>query len=221
MTRKLVIFGLGDLAQLAGYLFPLHTEYEIAAYCVDAQYAEGIASQDSPVITTDRLLDEYPPAEHDVFVAIGYRNLNKAREEKYRQIKDMGYRLASYISPMASVFGNVVIGENCFIFENNVVQPFVTIGNNTVLWSGNHVGHHTKIGDNCFIASHAVISGRVEIGNNVFIGVNATLRDQIKVGSHCVIGAGTLLLKDAEKDQVFVQETTPPSRVPSYRLRGI
>ena len=221
MTKKLVIFGLGDLAELAAYLFPLHTNYEVAAFCVDAEYATSSTHMDHPIVTTDRVLAEYPPAEFDMFVAIGYRKLNKSREEKYAQMKALGYRLATYVSPQATVFGNVVIGDNCFVFENNVLQPFVKVGNNTILWSGNHVGHHSNIGDNCFIASHVVISGRVVIDNNVFIGVNATLRDQIKVGSHCVIGAGTLLLKDAEKDQVFIQETTPPSRVPSYRLRGI
>jgi len=221
MTRKLVIFGLGDLAELAGYLFPLHTDYEVAAFCVDAEYAKESTFQNRPIVTTNNVIEEYPPAECDMFVAIGYKNLNKLREEKYFQIKKMGYRLATYVSPLATVFDNVSIGDNCFIFENNVVQPFVRIGNNTMLWSGNHVGHHSVIGDNCFIASHAVISGRVEIGNNVFIGVNATLRDKIKIGSHCVIGAGTVLLKDAEKDQVFIQEATAPSRVPSYRLRNI
>ncbi|HEX8989752.1 MAG TPA: acetyltransferase [Rhodocyclaceae bacterium] len=219
--KPLVIFGLGDIAELAAYLFPLHTEYEIAAFCVDREYAEIETFLGRPVLTPEELTQKFPPSAADVFVAIGYRNINKGRQEKYQQMKSLGYRLASYVSPKATVFDNVEIGDNCFVFENNVIQPFVRVGNDTILWSGNHVGHHSVIGDHCFIASHAVISGRVTIGRNVFIGVNATLRDHISIGDHCVVGAGTLLLKDAEPHQVFVQGSTPPSRVPSYKLRGI
>ena len=50
-------------------------------------------------------------------------------------------------------------GDNCFILEDNTVQPFVTIGNNVTLWSGNHIGHDSVIEDDCFISSHVVVSG--------------------------------------------------------------
>ncbi|MFO0389450.1 MAG: acetyltransferase [Alphaproteobacteria bacterium] len=221
MKRKLVIFGLGDIAELAAYLFDLHTDYEVAAFTVNKEYMTSDRFMNKPVIDFDRVVTACSPQEHDMFVAIGYRDINKAREEKYNEAKALGYRLARYVSPFATVFDNVAIGDNCFIFEHNVLQPFVRIGNNTILWSGNHIGHHTTIGDHCFITSHAVISGRVRVGNNSFIGVNATLRDHLVIGNHCVIGAGAVLLKDAEDGQVFVAESTPASSVPSHRLRNI
>jgi len=113
------------------------------------------------------------------------------------------------------------VGDNCFIFEDNTVQPFVTIGNNVTLWSGNHIGHHSVIHDHCFIASHVVVSGGVEIGEQCFIGVNATLRDHIRVGARCVIGAGALLLDHAEPEGVYLGAATERSRVPSSRLRKL
>jgi UDP-3-O-[3-hydroxymyristoyl] glucosamine N-acyltransferase len=113
------------------------------------------------------------------------------------------------------------IGDNCFIFEDNTIQPFVTIGSNVTLWSGNHIGHHSTIKDHCFIASHVVVSGGVEIGECTFIGVNATLRDHIKIGERCVIGAGALLLADAEPEGVYIGAGTERSKVPSSRLRRI
>ena len=123
--------------------------------------------------------------------------------------------MASFISSHATVLNDGRIGENCFIFEDNSIQPFVTIGNNVTLWSGNHIGHHSTIKDHCFIASHVVVSGGVEIGEECFIGVNATLRDHIK------IGAGALLLADAEPEGVYIGAATERSKVPSTRLRGI
>jgi sugar O-acyltransferase (sialic acid O-acetyltransferase NeuD family) len=133
----------------------------------------------------------------------------------------LGYRLASFISPRATVLNEGRIGDNCFIFEDNTIQPFVTIGSNVTLWSGNHIGHHSTIKDHCFIASHVVVSGGVEIGECTFIGVNATLRDHIKIGERCVIGAGALLLADAEPEGVYIGPATERSKVPSSRLRKI
>ena len=144
-------------------------------------------------------------------MALSYSKLNGIRKEKYLAAKELGYRLASFISPQATVLNEGRIGDNCFIFENNTIQPFATIGNNVTLWSGNHIGHHSTIRDHTFISSHVVISGGVEIGEQCFIGVNATLRDHIKVGDRCVIGAGALLLADAEPEGVYVGTGTERS----------
>lgn len=99
---------------------------------------------------------------------------------------------------------NAVVGENTFIFENNVIQPFVTIGNNCILWSGNHVGHRSVVKDHTFISSHVVISGYCEIGEYCFLGVNSTFNDHVKVGDQCVIGSGALITKDTEANRVYV-----------------
>lgn len=221
MKTPLVIFGIGDFAQLAHYYFNQSSNYEVVAFTVDAIYRKELSFCDLPVIAFEEILEHYPPQQCSVFVALGYAKLNAVRKEKYLMAKSMGYSMASYISPQASIFNEDRIGDNCFIFEDNTIQPFVTIGNNVTLWSGNHIGHHSTIKDHCFIASHAVISGGVEIGEQCFIGVNATLRDHIKIGHKCVIGAGALILADADPEGVYVGTATERSKVPSSRLRAI
>ena len=131
-----------------------------------------------------------------------------------------GYRLASYVSSHATVFGNVVSGWNCFILEDNTVQPFVRIGNGVTLWSGNHIGHHAAIGDFVFISSHVVISGGVMVGERTFIGVNSTTNDHISIGARCVIGSGSLITKDLADESVVSAEPAKLSPVPSRRLKG-
>lgn len=221
MKQKLVIFGIGDIGELAGYLFERDGIYDVVGFTVDREYAKETTFMGKPLVPFDEVTSHFPPNECSMFVAIGYSKINAVREAKYLAAKAAGYALASYISPHATVYENARIGENCFIFEDNTVQPFVTIGNNTILWSGNHIGHHTTIGDHCFITSHVVVSGRCAIGNHCFIGVNATLRDHLSIGARCVIGAGTVLLKDASDGQVFIAQSTEASAVPSHRLRGI
>jgi len=110
------------------------------------------------------------------------------------------------------------VGENSFVMEANVIQPFASIGDNTILWSGNHIGHHARIGDHCFLASHIVVSGGVEIGDHCFIGVNATLRDGIKIAPRCLIGAGALITKNTMPDEVYAPAATAASAVPSSRV---
>ncbi len=221
MKKRLVIFGAGDIAQLAHYYFSHDSDYSIAAFTVDRDFLKDNQYCGLPLVAFEDVAKYHPPATHDMFVALSYAKLNTLRKEKYLAGKAMGYEMASYISSKASRLNDGRIGENCFILEDNTVQPFVTIGNNVTLWSGNHIGHHSVIRDHSFIASHVVISGGVTIGEQCFIGVNATLRDHITIGDKCVIGANALLLADAEAEGVYMGEATERSKVPSTRLKNI
>lgn len=221
MKKPLVIFGSGDIAQLAHYYFSTDSNYEVVAFTVDANYIKESEFCGLPVVAFEDVAKKYPPDSYDFFVALSYSKLNAVRKEKFLAAKERGYKLVSFISSCATIFNEGRIGENCFIFEDNTIQPFVTIGNNVTLWSGNHIGHHSVIHDHTFIASHVVISGGVEIGEQCFVGVNATLRDHIKIGDRCVVGAGALLLADADPEGVYIGAATERSKIPSIRLRGI
>lgn len=218
--KKLIIFGGGDIGQLAHYYFTHDSDYEVVAFTVDRDYAKEKTFCGVPLVPFDEVARQYPPAQHSMFIALSYAQLNQLRREKYEAAKKLGYTLATYVSSHATILSDA-IGENCFILEDNTIQPFVTIGNNVTLWSGNHIGHHSTIADHVFIASHIVVSGGVSIGEASFLGVNATLRDHITVGSRCVVGAGTLLLDDAADETVFIGNGTEVSAVPSTRLRKL
>lgn len=221
MKKKLVIFGAGDIAQLAHYYFAHDSDYEVEAFTVDHEFIKEPVFCGLPVVAFEKVAEIYPPSTHSFFVALSYSKLNVIRKDKYLAAKAMGYDFASYISPKASVLNNGQIGDNCFIFEDNTIQPFAQIGNNVTLWSGNHIGHHSVIKDHSFISSHVVISGGVVIGEQCFIGVNSTLRDHITIGDRCVIGAGAILLSNAEAEGVYIGNETERSKVPSTRLKAI
>ncbi|WP_392386221.1 acetyltransferase [Marinomonas primoryensis] len=218
--KKLIIFGNGDIAELAYIYFTNDSEYEVVGFTVDSEYLQKDSFLNLPNLPYDKLLEVFPPDDFVVFVAMSYAKVNEVRKHKYNQLKELGYNFASYISSKASNYSES-IGENCFILEDNTIQPFVKIGNNVTLWSGNHIGHHTVIADHCFITSQVVISGGCKIGQLTFIGVNSTLRDHINVGESNVIGAGCLILADTDDRNVFMEKGTELSKVPSNRLRGI
>jgi sugar O-acyltransferase (sialic acid O-acetyltransferase NeuD family) len=219
--KPLIIFGTGDIGQLAHFYFSEDSDYDVVAFTVDAEFMTASEYCGLPVIPFSEVAQCYPPDRHELFAALSYAKLNQVRKEKYLAAKALGYRLASYVSSHATVLTQHPIGENCFVLEDNTIQPFSKIGDNVTLWSGNHIGHHSVIGDHCFISSHVVVSGGVTVGESCFIGVNATLRDHIKIGDRCVVGAGALLLSDAAPDGVYIGPATERSRVTSDRLRKV
>jgi len=219
--KALVIFGAGDIGQLAHFYFTHDSAYRVVAFTVDRDHLRGEACCGLPVVPFDEIATRFPPSEFAMFIAVSYARLNAVRQEKYLAAKALGYRFASYLSSRATTWPGFVLRENCFILEDNTLQPFATVGDNVTLWSGNHIGHHARIGDHCFLASHIVVSGGVEIGERCFVGVNATIRDHVRVGARCVIGAGALILADVEPEGVFASEGTKRSKVPSSRLRRI
>jgi sugar O-acyltransferase (sialic acid O-acetyltransferase NeuD family) len=221
VPRKLVVFGAGDIAELAAFYFDNDSDFEVVAFTVDRDYLDGGSAFGRPLLPFDEIEHAFAPDGHDMFVALSYARLNGLRRDKVSAARAKGYRLASYVSSRATTFPGLVHGENCFILEDNTIQPFVTIGENVTLWSGNHVGHHSRIGDHCFVASHVVISGGVTLGEQCFVGVNVTIRDHVRIGDRCVLGAGALISADADADGVYPPAATERSRVPSHRLRGI
>jgi len=203
---KLVIFGAGDIARLAHHYFTHDSPHEVAAFVVDRAFRQGDAFQGLPLIDAEDVTDRFPPSDYDMFVAMSYAKMNAVRAEKYATMKAAGYRLVSYVSSRCSYLSQTPPGDNCFILEDNTVQPFVTIGNNVTLWSGNHIGHDVTIEDHCFITSHVVVSGWVRIGTRSFIGVNATLRNSITIAPETLIGAGAIIMKNTRPKQVYMPE---------------
>jgi sugar O-acyltransferase (sialic acid O-acetyltransferase NeuD family) len=203
---KLVIFGAGDIARLAHYYFTRDSEHEVVAFAVDQAYRQGETFLDLPLVDFEDVTRLYPPADHKMFVAVSYAKMNKVRAQKYHQAKNMGYELLSYVSSHCTFLTDYPVGDNCFILEDNTIQPFVRIGNDVTLWSGNHIGHDSSIEDHVFIASHIVVSGHCAIGPYCFIGVNATLRNSITIAPETLIGAGAVIMKDTVEKGVYLPQ---------------
>jgi sugar O-acyltransferase (sialic acid O-acetyltransferase NeuD family) len=203
---KIVIFGNTTMAQLAHLYFKNDSPHEIVAFTVNKQYMKEESFGGLPVIPFEKVSAIYPPCDYKMFIAVGYKQLNRLRAQKYAEAKKLGYELVSYVHSKATCWSDLVIGDNCFILENQVIQPGVTIGDDVVLWSGNHIGHGVDIKDHCWISSHVVCSGEVSIGEYTFIGVNAAIKDRVKIGRRCVIGMGAIINRDTEDGAVYASK---------------
>ena len=223
MKKKVIIFGKGNFAQIIYIYLNQSVEYEVVAFTIN-EWAMNDNSQifcNLPVVPFERIQDIYPPNNFHMFIALGYTNMNKRRSKIFDEAKSKGYILISYVHPTTFVNEEFHMGENCFIFENNVIQPFVSLGNDIIIWTGNVLSHHTTIKDHCFIVSHCAIAGNVTIDSFCFIGMNATVRNGVKIASECVIGAGAIILKDTEEKGVYTNKSTIKLNITSDKLKSL
>jgi sugar O-acyltransferase (sialic acid O-acetyltransferase NeuD family) len=202
--RQVVVFGDGQVAELAHYYLVNDSPHDVVAFTVDRERITSPSFRGLPVVAFEDASTEYPPDRFSMFIAIGYPRINKIRQEKYLRAKEMGFELITYVSSKAMVWPSTAIGDNCLIMEGNIIQPYARIGNDVVMWAGCHIGHHAIIKDHCFVSSHTVISGNVIVEENCFFGVNATIRNGVTIGREGVIGAGVVIMKDTKERGVYV-----------------
>ena len=216
--KKLVIVGDSAFAEIAREYFDADSAYEVVAFSVEEDFLKRQTLQGLPVVLFETLAETHNPQQHDVFVAVVYTQMNRLRTRLAAESRAKGFQLASFVSPHAFVWDNVELGEHCFIFEDNTLQPFVSVGDNVIMWSGNHIGHHSRISDNCFISSHVVISGFCEIGRNCFMGVNSTVANMVCIAEDNWIGPGLVIVKDTQAGQLYGATQPEPSRVSALRF---
>jgi sugar O-acyltransferase (sialic acid O-acetyltransferase NeuD family) len=196
---KVVIFGVLDTAELAHFYLENDSEHDVVAFTVHEKYIKETSFKGVPVVPFEKLNDIYPSSEYKLFAPMTGKNMNRLRESVYFEGKKKGYSFISYVSSKATLFGNQ-IGENCFILEDNTIQPFTKLGNNIVLWSGNHIGHHGEIKDHVFFTSHVVMSGHCVIESYCFFGVNSTIRDYSHLAQGTLLAMGASLVQQNTED---------------------
>lgn len=203
-SEKIIVFGVSQLASLAHFYFKHDSPHHVEAFTVDRDYLKEEQFEQKPVVAFEDIREKYPPSEYKLFIPISFKQMNRVRQQKFEKAKKMGYTLVSYVSSKATTWPDLDIGENCFIFEDNTIQPYVKIGDNCVLWSGNHIGHHTVIKDHVFITSHVVISGACTVENNTFFGVNATVRDETSIAEYTLVAMGASIIADTKPFEIHL-----------------
>jgi sugar O-acyltransferase (sialic acid O-acetyltransferase NeuD family) len=204
MTAKpLFIVGNGEIASMAFQYFKYDSEYDPVGFAIGNEYVKSDSFEGLPLVDIEQVPELWPQRDFSAFVAIGDSQLNRVRARHYLNIKSLGYEVASYVSSRAFVWHNVKVGENCFILEDNTLQPFVEIGNNVTLWSGNHIGHRTKICDHVFVTSHVVISGFCSVGEYSFLGINASVANGVSIARDNLISMAAVVSASTEPDRIY------------------
>jgi phenylacetic acid degradation protein len=106
---------------------------------------------------------------------------------------------SSFVHPLASVTGNVIIGKNVFIgsgaairadFGQIIIGDGCNVQENCII----HMfpGVTVRLQQGAHIGHGAIIHG-AQIGENVLVGMNAVVMDNVEIGDNCIIGALSLI----------------------------
>jgi sugar O-acyltransferase (sialic acid O-acetyltransferase NeuD family) len=201
---KVVVYGTGNVASTVLTYLTHDSPHDVVAFTVDEAHMTSGSFYELPVAPFEGIAALYPPNDFAMIVAIGFQQVNRLRAEKYLEAKALGYELVTYVHSRATVWPDLVIGDNCLVLENTVIQPFASVGNNVTLGSGSCVGHHSIIKDHCLLASHVDVSGNVTVEPYCFLGANSTIRDGVTIAAECVIGANVAILHDTNAREVYV-----------------
>lgn len=209
--RKLSIFGTGEFGEVAAYYFANFSDFLVEGYVVEDDFLGNDFHRNLPVRSKSEFLEQNPPQESSIFIAIGYSNRNRNRWRIIEEFRALGYSFASFVSPNAFVAEGSIhpSTEHLFILEQNVIQPFSSISSDVIMWSGNHVGHHTTIGQGSFLTSKVAIAGGVKIGIRTTMGLGSLVIENLEIGDECLIAAGVVVKKSLGNGVLLVNNERP------------
>ena len=212
MLNKIILFGIGQLAQLLYDYIQDDKKFEIVAFTADNPTIDILC--DLPVIDFNVIETKYNPSEYKMLIVIGYSERNQKRRKVFERVKTKGYSMVNYIHPTSIIHKSTKMGENCIILENNVFQPHVSIGDDLGMLSSNVISHHVKIEDHCFITEHVCVGGRVVIGSGSTLGFNSTIKQRVKIAKKTVVGASVFVKSDTTENCVY---EAPDSKILSSK----
>jgi len=168
--ESVILYGNGPVATAAYYSLAADSPYRVEAFTVDRGVIAEPQFLGLPLIAFDEVERRFDPRTYKMLIAVGFSGMNQLRAERCRQAKEKGYSFITYMSSRATVCPDLVLGENCLIGANVVIQPQVRIGNDTFIRDNSFIGHDATIGEHCYIGAGAVVLGRASVGSFSLIG---------------------------------------------------
>lgn len=118
------------------------------------------------------------------------------------------------------VLPNAKIGTNCNICSNCFIENDVKIGDNVTIKCGVQLWDGIEIEDNVFIGPNVTFCNdkyprsknhnfkikKTVIKKGASIGANCTILPGIIIGENAMIGAGTVVIKNVEKNVIIKEQ---------------
>jgi len=156
-----------------------------------------------PVIGSDEdlpfLLQETPKA----LVAVGQIRSPAIRIRLYEQLKKLGGKLPSIVSPSAYCSKYAELNEGTIVMHGAIVNAGANIGSNCIINSQALIEHDVIVADHCHVSTGARLNGGVTIGKGSFIGSGAILGEGIVIGENVIISAGQVILRNVPSGAVI------------------
>lgn len=206
MDKKIIIFGADLLAKMVYHYFKRDNQYQIEAFTVDQKFIVDDTFMGLNVVSFENIEKLYPPSEYEMFIAIGPSRMNENRTKKFYEAKNKGYTLAKYIS--SSAICESEVGENTFVGDMAIINPFVQIGENNFFWEHTFIGNDSIIGNHSFFSPKSVVSTFSRIGDNVILGTGSIIKTSVNVAKKTLVGAASYISEDTKEYGVYGEKNS-------------
>ena len=113
--KEVVVFGSGMISRVATEIFEDRQNIKVLGYVVHTKYIHDREWLGKPVFEFESLKTRFDPQEINIFVAVGYQNMNGLRESVCNQFTDMNFKLVNCVDPSVYIPKSVSIGHNNLI----------------------------------------------------------------------------------------------------------
>ena len=190
--KKIILIGAGGHCNSCIDVIELEKKYKVVGL-VDKKI--NTYNQKYKILGNDKNLKIYLSKTNFAHITLGQiKNLNR-RGELFNNLKKIGYKFPSIVSPLAYVSPQAKIGEGTIVMHGAIVNRGAIVGNNTIINTKALVEHDAIVGNNCHLATGSTLNGGALIGNNSFIGSHTVLQQNIKVGNNCFVNANLFINK--------------------------
>ena len=146
-----------------------------------------------PVIGCDDDLAELIKQYEYALITVGQLFSADLKIRLFNQLKTLGFKQPSIVSPLAYVSSHSKVGEGTIVMHHAIVNAAAIVGNNCIINSKALIEHDAVIENHCHISTGAIINGGVIVGEKSFIGSHATTKQMIVIPVQSFIKAGVVV----------------------------
>lgn len=157
-----------------------------------------------PVIGSDDEIDELIANNNYFLITIGQIKSAAIRKGIFINLKLKKAKIATIISPKATVSKNASVGAGTIVHHNCIINAGAYIGENNIINTASIVEHDVKIGNDNHISTRVVLNGNVSLGDACFIGSGSIVLNGLRIIDNVVVGAGSLVTKSIEESGVYL-----------------
>jgi sugar O-acyltransferase (sialic acid O-acetyltransferase NeuD family) len=200
----IIIIGGGDFSKkIVKLLFKINI-YQIVGYTDNrdnddlcgVKYLGG--DKELPI-----LFQKYKDCNAVLGIGANFKYIDK-RNNKFDEVKKIGYKTPALISPFTTIDDSSQIGEGTVIFDGSYIDFGVNIGNNSIVNINTTICHDCYIGNNVILSPRTIVAGGCFIEDNCFLGTNSTLNPHLSIKSGCIIGSGAIVTKNLTQSGIYI-----------------
>jgi sugar O-acyltransferase (sialic acid O-acetyltransferase NeuD family) len=208
---RLVILGAGGHGRVCAEIAATGGNYRSIAFSDDSMERGSRVLEWSVEFRDADLPDRARDAEF--VVGVGQTGLGASRQRLFEWLKGHHLRLATLVSPTATVSASAAIGEGTVVAHSALVQISARIGANCIVNSRALVEHDCRIGDHVHLSTGSILNGGATVGDRTLVGSGAIVNHGIRICADAVIGSGSVVVRNLMEPGTYVG-------VPARRLQN-